>query len=206
MSRAFNKRKNQWCVFRLRGTAFFVCRLVNGWSLLKSNCTEPKVHIPEMFVRWWWQLRCILLGVFILMWRWKFPWVWVDVFIIKKYPLYWRNRTIFHNETGLLQFSALHLNHFSLCPGWCFVKYGAAWAQKIDPVEGNFVKLTSCVCLFHSAFCVAAFKVVLGVLDQCFRLVGCLPQTQHHKNAYYCKAPFNKGIKKALRYLARKYV
>lgn len=149
-----------------------------------------------MFVRWWWQLRCILLGVFILMWRWKFPWVWVDVFIIKKYPLYWRNRTIFHNETGLLQFSALHLNHFSLCPGWCFVKYGAAWAQKIDPVEGNFVKLTSCVCLFHSAFCVAAFKVVLGVLDQCFRLVGCLPQTQHHKNAYCRKAPFNKGIKK----------
>lgn len=60
MSRAFNKRKNQWCVFRLRGTTFFVCRLVNGWSLLKSNCTEPKVHIPEMFVRWWWQLRCIL--------------------------------------------------------------------------------------------------------------------------------------------------
>lgn len=185
---------------------FFVCRLVNR-SLLESNCTEPKVHIPEMFMRWKTQLKCILLGVFILMWRWKFPWVWVDVFIIKKISSVLKKQNhISQWDWPIAVFcsafkSFLIVSQLMLCEIWCCLGL-KDWSSGRELCQINIL----CLCLFHSAFCVAAFKVVLGMLDQCFRLVGCLPQTRHHKNAYYCKAPFNKAIKKALCYLARKYV
>lgn len=87
--------------------------------------------------------------------------------------------------------SFLIVSQLMLCEIWCCL-------GPKDWSSGRELYQINILCLFQSAFCVAAFKVVLGVLDQCFRLVGCLPQTQHHKNAYYCKAPFNKGIGPAL--------